>query len=212
MGLTPDTAKYGTRLWDLYYAKLATQEQQTLSAVMQVARQLDRVPSVRDAMSVLDEEGIRNSSTNSSASTIAGTIGPLASTPATPSSSSTSLALGPIVLGAMEANTKPKRSKCARCGGRGHWSTVGPTPRDWKETDPIVGEGIPRGNGKRPETGEGVDSGGGRAWNKTGGGKGAQAHNTEAEASEKWDRDSESSEDREIGEAKEQEPEEQGKA
>ena len=41
--LKPDTAKYGSRLWDLYYAKMTKQEQHTLSAVIQVARQVDRV-------------------------------------------------------------------------------------------------------------------------------------------------------------------------
>ena len=63
--------------------------------------------------------------------------------------------------------------------------------------DPIAGEGMTKkGSGKRPERG------GGRAWNKSGwnrsgGGTGVQAHNTEAETGgkEDWDRD-ESSEDK----------------
>ena len=31
--LTPDTVKYSSRLWNLYYAKITTQEQYTLRAV-----------------------------------------------------------------------------------------------------------------------------------------------------------------------------------
>ena len=71
VNLTSDTAKYGSRLWDIYYTKMTAQEQHILSAVIQVARQLDRELSVRDAMSVLDEENIRNgsASVNSGAAT-----------------------------------------------------------------------------------------------------------------------------------------------
>ena len=127
-------------------------EQHTLSAVIQVARQLDRVPTVRDAMSVLDEESIRNGRTVSASSTAAGNASSL--TPAAPAGSSTSLAPGPMELGAVEANSGPKRSRCARCGARGPLSPVCHTPRDWKETDSIVGEGMTKkGSGKRPERG-----------------------------------------------------------
>ena len=186
---------------------MTTQEQHTLSAVIQVARQLDRVPSVRDAMSVLDEESIRSGSSISSAGS--SSVATHATTPAS-SGSSTSLAPGPMELGATEASREPKFSSCARCGGRGHWSTVCPTPRNWKETDPIVDEGMPRrGNQKRFERGGKHEFERGRRIR----GKGAQAHNTEAESDGKgvWDEDVESSGNSEEEEG-EEEQEDQGKA
>lgn len=84
--------------------------------------------------------------------------------------------------------TSLKRSLCARCGGRGDWSPVFHTPRNWKDTDPIVGEGMPRSGNKRAGYGgtKGRSGMGEKTWNR---GKGAQAHHTEAEASGGEDRD-----------------------
>ena len=37
VGESPDTALYGSRLWDIYYDKMTTQEQHTLSSVIHMA-------------------------------------------------------------------------------------------------------------------------------------------------------------------------------
>ena len=38
VGESPDTALYGSRLWDIYYEKMSSQEQHTLSSVIRMAR------------------------------------------------------------------------------------------------------------------------------------------------------------------------------
>lgn len=104
---------------------------------------------------MLDEESIRSGSTVSASSTVAGNAS--SSTPVAPAGSSTSLAPGPVELGALEANSGPKRSRCARCGRLEHWSPVCHTPQDWKETDPKVGEGMAKkGSGKDLKEEEGT--------------------------------------------------------
>ena len=59
----PDSALYGSRLWDICYEKMPALEQHTLSSVIHMARQLGRKPCLRDAMAALDEDNLKHGGT-----------------------------------------------------------------------------------------------------------------------------------------------------
>ena len=99
---SPDSAWYGSHPWDVYYEKMTTQEQHTLSSVIHMARQLGRKPYLRDAMTVLDEGNLKHGSATKPAASATGT--------------STSLAPGPMELGVI-ASAGSKSDQCARCKG-----------------------------------------------------------------------------------------------
>ena len=133
VGETPDTALYGSRLWDIYYEKMSAQEQHTLSSAIHMARQLGRKPCLRDAMAVLDEDNLKHGGSQLAAKPTA-----VSPTLLLAPGASTSLAPGPMELG-VASGTKSDSSQCARCKGYGHWSPACPTPRNWKRGDPIAG-------------------------------------------------------------------------
>ena len=125
VGESPDSALYGSRLWDVYCEKMTTKEQHTLSSVIHMARQLGRKPCLRDVMAVLDEENLKHGSAQVA--------------PKPPAAgASTSLAPRPMELDAI-ASARSKNDQCARCKGYGHWSPACETPRNWKRGDPITG-------------------------------------------------------------------------
>ena len=99
VGESPDSALYGSRLWDAYYDKMTTQEQHTLSSVTHMARQLGRKPCLRDAMAVLDEDNLKHGGTQI-----------VAKPPAPTPSTSTTLAPGPMELGAIAGAASGSKS------------------------------------------------------------------------------------------------------
>ena len=141
VGETPDSALYGSRLWDIYYEKMSAPEQHTLSSVIHMARQLGRKPCLRDAMAVLDEDNLKHGGTQAAANP-----------PTSPSC--TSLDPGPVELGATAVSSQS--DQCRRCMGYGHWPPACGNPRDWKRGDPIAG----RAAGEGGSSGSGSNSSG----------------------------------------------------
>ena len=135
VGESPDSTLYGSRLWDVYYEKMTTQEQHTLSSVIHMTRQLGRKPCLRDAMTVLDEDNMKHGNATKPASF---------ATASSATGASTSPAPGPMELGAI-VSIGSKSDQCARCKGYGHWSPACGTPRDWKRGDLVAGR-PPGGN------------------------------------------------------------------
>ena len=168
VGKTPDTALYGSRLWDVYYEKMTPNEKHTLSSVIHMTRKLGKMPCLRDAMAVIDEDNL-NSGSSTTSSSKAAVVPVVAPTSSAAAGSATSLAPGPMELGAVNA-TQRSSGQCARCKGYGHWSTVCPSSRNWKWGDPVAG---------KPSTSSGPSSGATRAKSRTA--KGSQAYNTEVD-------------------------------
>ena len=192
VGESPDTALYGSRLWDIYYEKMSSSEQHTLSSVIHMARQLGRKPCLRNAMAVLDEDNLKHGGTQAATKPPMNIIPKLSASTA---GASTSLEPGPMELGAIAGSSKS--DQCARCKGYGHWSPACGTPRNWRRGDPIAGR-LPGGRGPGSRRG-----GTGRPW--VGSSKG-QAHNTEAdeEQAEGKDEDQDVDEESEVVDEEEQ--------
>jgi hypothetical protein len=117
VGETEHTATFGSRLYDIYAAKMLDSELQILNSVIVTAHQTGRMLHLHDAMNVVDKFYLlrrgRGSALGSSSS-----------------STATTLASGPMKLGVIS-----QTNACARCSGRGHWSYFCATPKDWKDGD-----------------------------------------------------------------------------
>ena len=113
VGESPDSALYGSRLWDVYYEMISASEQHTLSSVIHKARQLGRKPCLRDDMAVLDEDNLKHGGTQAAARPPTQAVAGLPTTGAP-----TLLGSGPMELGASTGSSKGDR--CARCKGYGH--------------------------------------------------------------------------------------------
>jgi hypothetical protein len=145
VGETPDTATYGSRLWDIYCGKMTEKEDDTLGNLIQTCRQLDKKPRLRDAMAILDERNLR-------AGGNAMYQKPSTANPGGEVATSTNLIPGPMELGAMSGIRST--DTCARCKGEGHWTSVCPTPRHWKKGEKVAGykpryEGARGGHSKK---------------------------------------------------------------
>ena len=115
VGESPDTALYGSRLWDIYYEKMSYSEQHTVSSVIHMARQLGRKPCLRDAMAVLDEDNLKHGGTQAAVKPAMHIIAKL---PASTTGASSSLEPGPMERGAIAGSSKS--DQCAQCKGYGH--------------------------------------------------------------------------------------------
>jgi hypothetical protein len=184
---------------------MTEKEDETLGNVIQMCRQLDRKPHLRDAMAILDERNLRAGGN---------TMYQKPSAYAGDTASSTNLIPGPMELGAMSGRSS---DTCARCKGEGHWTSVCPTPRHWKKGEKVAGF-KPRYEGQRglekavvKYTGE---KGGSKRREKAPDGKKAQSYSTELDPGKENgdDSDSGSEEGSEDPDSAEEPENESGKA
>jgi len=142
VGLSPQTAGFRSRLWDIYHARMTNHEKTVLSSIILFYHESNQPLLVRHAMNVVDEASMSsglnvslpNNGTNANANTL-------------PAANSTNLIPGPMELGAMSGRNIKHEYTCARCGGEGHWTPACGTPRHWK-----VGEPIAKGEASGGET------------------------------------------------------------
>ena len=201
VGESPDTALYSSRLWDTYDDKMTIQEQHTVISVIHMAQQLGWKPCLRDAMAVLDKDNLKYGG-----SQLATKPTPMATTLTTSSTRPvagllTTQAPGPMEPSAFAGNKSDPRQS-ARCRDYGHWSSVCPTPRNWKRGDPIAGRPIGNsstGNGKQL-------AGNDKPWTRARG----QVYNTKVDSGDEVDRNEGNT--RESEEEEEDLEEEAGKA
>ena len=125
----------------IYYEKMSSSEQYTLSSAIHMAQQLGLKPCLRDAMAVLDEDNLKYAGMQAAAKPPKQIIAKL---PINTVAASTSLDPGPLELGAIAVSSKS--NQCAQCKGCGHWSPAYGTSRNWKYGDPIAGR-LPGGRG-----------------------------------------------------------------
>jgi hypothetical protein len=167
VGLSPQTAGFRSRLWDIYHARMTSHEKTVLSSIILFYHESNQPLLVRHAMNVVDEASMSSSLNVSLPSNGTNTF--------TSNSNSTNLIPGPMELGAMSGSDIKHAYTCARCRGEGHWTTACGTPRHWKRGDP-VGKGELRE--EESSRGFGGSSRGGFGGRKSAG-KG-QAHDIEA--------------------------------
>ena len=96
---------------------MAQNEKHTLSSVIHMTRKLGKTPCLRDAMAVVDRNNLNFGGP------VTAKAASMAPTPPATAGSGTSLAPGPMELGAISAAQR-NSGQCARCKVYGHWSPV----------------------------------------------------------------------------------------
>jgi hypothetical protein len=154
----------GSRLYMLYAEKMTQSEHMVLEAMAMQAHKNNETLTLHDAMGVVENYQVRNRSmaTGCTSSATPAATG-LELVPFTSSSHPTATA--PMDLSWMETHRVQAmqqrgtrrvrfngmdRDTCARCGGKGHWSSSCPTPRGWKEGMAIVHRNSGSGGRGRP--------------------------------------------------------------
>jgi hypothetical protein len=153
-------AERGSRLYMVYTEKMTNMEHVVLEGLAMQAHRQGEILSLHDAMSVVENHQLR---VNRSI----GTSG-VSTPPANPdlpfTSSSHPTAPAPMDLSLIETHrlqtVQRERSRirfdgsdgstCARCGGKGHWSSVCPTSRGWRAGMAVAGKRSGSGGRGRP--------------------------------------------------------------
>ena len=201
VGLSPQTAGFRSRLWDIYHARMTIHEKAVLSPLILFFHETGQPLLVRHAIDVVDE-GSMSSGLNVSLPNASNTMPAAVST-------ATNLIPGPMELGAISGRSS---DTCARCKGEGHWTSVCPTPRHWKKGDKVAGF-KPKYEGQRGTAMVKYEGGSKRReFGKKPDGKKAQSYSTELDAgkensdnsdsgSEEGSEDPDSAEESESGKA-----------